>query len=368
MARPLSVAAFVSPHGFGHAARACAVMQALSELEPAARFEVYTLVPEWFFADSLACPFRYHALHTDVGLVQTTALTEDLDATLARLDDFVPFEAGLVDRLARELDGSGCRLVLADISPLGIAVARHARIPVALVENFTWDWIYSAYLATHPAFERAIGALAPLFESADLRVQTEPVCRPATRAATVAPVSRAPRAARARTRHRLGLAPGEPTVLVTMGGVPWEHRALSALAASGDAVFVVPGGSDRLERHGSLVALPHRSGIFHPDLVAAADAVVGKLGYSTLAEAYAAAVPFAYVPRARFRESGPLASFVAGRVGGFALDPVEFESGAWLDAVPALLALPPAAAARGNGAGAAARLLGDLLRSGTRAG
>ena len=47
------LAYFVSPHGFGHAARACAVMQAMRAVWPRVVFEVFTLVPEWFFAESL---------------------------------------------------------------------------------------------------------------------------------------------------------------------------------------------------------------------------------------------------------------------------------------------------------------------------
>ena len=68
------LAYFVSPHGFGHAARACAVMQAVRTAWPDVVFEVFTLVPEWFFAESLGSGFRHHLLRTDVGLVQRTTL------------------------------------------------------------------------------------------------------------------------------------------------------------------------------------------------------------------------------------------------------------------------------------------------------
>jgi hypothetical protein len=35
-----SIAFFISPHGYGHAARACAVMAAMHELNPSIRFEI----------------------------------------------------------------------------------------------------------------------------------------------------------------------------------------------------------------------------------------------------------------------------------------------------------------------------------------
>ena len=363
MACPLTIAVFVSPHGFGHAARACAVMQAIAELEPGVRFEVFTRVPEWFFADSLACPFRYHDVLTDVGLAQRTALEEDPEATLAQLAGFLPFRNEQLEHIAGQLADLGCALVIADISPLGIAAAGTARLPSVLIENFTWDWIYGEYTESHPAFEAPIAALERIFAGADLRVQTEPVCRVAPGAFAVPPVSRTPRTPREEIRRRLELDAGTPVVLVTMGGVPWEHRALSAVEEFAGAAFVVPGTSEEIERRGSLVALPHRSGFFHPDLVRAADAVVGKLGYSTLAETYAAGIPFAYVSRRTFRESATLASFVAERMAGMPLDAEELDLGTWTAVVFRLISLRRVGGARENGSATVARLALGLLHS-----
>ena len=361
MTRALPVAVFVSPHGYGHAARACAVMEALAATQPDVRFDVFTLVPEWFFADSVTCPFSYHPLLTDVGLVQTTPFVEDPDETLRRLDKFLPFGMGQLDSLARVLDGLGCRLVLCDISPLGLATAQHAGIPSVLVENFTWDWIYEPYAESRPPFSRSIAALAELFELATTRIQTEPVCRPHGRFSSVPPVSRSPRTPAPVVRSRLGV-PGDATmVLVTMGGIPWQHASLGLLEQRGDVFFVVPGASNHLERSGSLVALPHRSGFFHPDLVHAADAVVGKLGYSTLAEAYAAGVPFGYVQRPTFRESATLAEFASERMPGLALTAEQFAEGAWLERVPELVTMSKNEGRRSVGAAAAARIVGETL-------
>jgi hypothetical protein len=359
--RAIPVAAFVSPHGFGHAGRACAVMQALHDLEPRTRFEIFTLVPEWFFADSLRCRFSYHPLRTDVGLVQKTPLVEDPGGTLRHLEDFLPFEPGLVASLARILEALDCRIVLSDISPLGIAVARSAGLRSVLVENFTWDWIYEPYSAALPAFSKVIADLSAIFETATLHIQTEPVCRPDERYPRVPPVSRAPRTAPHPARAHLGVPPDVPIVLMTMGGVPWRHASLRRLEETRGTVFVVPGAAERPERRGSLLALPHRSGFFHPDLVNAVDAVVGKLGYSTVAEVYAAGVPFAFTQRETFRESDALAAFARDHMPCLALSAEELAESTWVDRVPELLGMPRSSGARENGAAAAAALLRDAL-------
>ena len=188
------------------------------------------------------------------------------------------------------------------------------------------------------------------------------MCRPDARFPTVPPVNRAPRHDRAAVRERLGLAAAVPFVLVTMGGIPWQPTSLRRLETSRECTFVVPGSGERRRRRGSLLTLPYRSGFFHPDLVHAAAAVVGKLGYSTVAEVRAAGVPFAYVPRPTFRESGVLAAFARDHMGGVALAPEELASGGWIDRVPELLDAAPAPRGAENGAAAAAAIVARALR------
>jgi hypothetical protein len=84
----IHIACFVSSHGFGHAARASAVMNAIYEQWPYVYFEIFTETPEWFFRQSLQAPFACHQVKTDVGLVQTSALRFDLNKTIAALDAF----------------------------------------------------------------------------------------------------------------------------------------------------------------------------------------------------------------------------------------------------------------------------------------
>ena len=74
----------ISAHGFGHAARTAAVIQSLAELTPL-HCMVVSQVPPWFFQSSLPCPFIQYPWPIDVGLVQLSALREDLPATVRAL-------------------------------------------------------------------------------------------------------------------------------------------------------------------------------------------------------------------------------------------------------------------------------------------
>ena len=110
------IAYFISPHGYGHAARAAAVMEAIRELDPTVALDVFTSVPRWFFRDSLSGDFEYHDLLTDIGMVQRTPMEADLPETLRRLNRFLPFRQSRLTDLADRLRKKGCTLVVSDIS------------------------------------------------------------------------------------------------------------------------------------------------------------------------------------------------------------------------------------------------------------
>ena len=356
------IAYFISPHGFGHAARACAVMAALRGRVPEIHFEIFTRVPRWFFQDSVAGSFTYHSLLTDIGLVQETALREDIGRTVESLDRFVPFDARVIEGLAGHVARSRCRLVLCDIAPMGIAVAQAAGVPSVLIENFTWDWIYQAYARADPRIKEHAAYFRYFFRAADYLVQTEPVCLRRAADLRTSPVSRAPRSPRRLTRARLGIPPRAKAVLITMGGIPGEYEFLHRLEAERGVTFVIPGSHASIERRGNLVLLPHHSTYFHPDLVTACDAVVGKLGYSTVAEVYHAGLPLAYVARPHFRESGAVAPFIEAHMQGMEISQAAFQSGEWLNRLPELLARPCIRRREPNGAIQVARFIRTLLK------
>lgn len=337
-------------------------MTALGELLPSAHFEIYSKVPRWFFEDSVAAPFTYHSLLTDLGLVQSTPLREDLGATVRALDDFLPFDPIAIKALAARIEKSQCKLVVCDIAPLGIAVAREAAVPSCLIENFTWDWIYAGYLSEEPRLAGPAAYLKRLFGSADYHVQTEPVCEYRHADLITPPVSRPPKYSRAHTRKNLGISPHTHAVLITMGGIPGRFSSLGKLADTEDFCFIVPGAGHSVHRDGNLILLPHRSHFYHPDLMSASDIVIGKLGYSTVAEAYYARVPFGYVPRARFRESERIAAFVRSQMQGIRITEDEFERGDWVRRLDELAALPRVRRSGPNGAEAVARYLKRLVR------
>ena len=358
MATVKRVAYFVSPHGFGHAARACAVIAATWSRDPKLQVHLFTTVPRWFFEDSLEGPFVVHELDCDVGLVQRSPLVEDLEATVDRLRASPMWRPQAVRSVATALAEVRADLVVADISPLGLAAGRAAGMPTVLVENFTWDWIYEEYPGA-PAELRSLGRkMAAWFDSADMRIQAEPSCREIPGASTVSPVARPPRLGRGELRRALAVPEDDPMVLVSMGGVAWDAGPTASIVVEGGPWIVMPGGTDGApRRRGHLVQLPFHSKFFHPDLVAASDVVVGKLGYSTVAEAFTSGTALAWIGRPRFPESPVLGRWVTENMVAEEMAEDAFDDGSWLEVVGRLLERPRSEAARANGAGEVAEII-----------
>jgi hypothetical protein len=360
--RELHLAYFISPHGFGHAARASAVMAAVHRIAPRVCFEIFTTVPSWFFSVSLSGPYVYHSCVTDVGLVQRNPLDEDLSETVSRLSSFLPFRADTLAGLGESVRSMRCEFVICDISPLGIAVARRIGVPSLLVENFTWDWIYERYTAQAPQMKAFGDYLKGRFEEAAYRLQAEPVCVPARADLVTPPISRVFRVAPEEVRRQLGVDFDAKLVTVTMGGVPGEMEDMGGLEGARNVVFVVPGGSRVARRSKNTILLPRECGFFHPDLIRASDGVVGKIGYSTLAEVYYAGAPFGYFARPAFRESQVLAAFVGNEMQGFEIPDSSYRDGRWVSCIPRLLDLPRMNHEGPTGSVAAARFIVELIR------
>lgn len=356
-----TIALFVSPHGLGHATRAAAVGAAL---EADCSLEIFTRIPRELFAQTLRRPFGHYPEQTDVGLIQASPLEVDLPRSRETLARFLPFDSSMVARLAARVRARECRLILCDIAPLGIAVAQAAGIPSVLIENFTWDWIYRGYTDQAPDLEDAAAYLEEIFAAADYHIQAEPVCRPVAADLTCAPVARRARRARAVVRAELEIPLQARGVVISLGGLDPAEPMWRRLRAVPETWFLVPIAGNEAQRLDRVIFLPES---YHPDLIAASDAVISKVGYSTLAEVYHAGLPFGYIERPGFRESAPLTEFITREMSGLSISTAAFKNGDWVTDLPALCALSHRARTGPNGADQIAAFIRNLLARGPTA-
>jgi len=360
---------YVSGHGFGHAARATQVVNALARLEPAVPVVIRTSVPEWFLRASLQAPAGISACQTDTGVVQHDGLTIDEDETARRAAAFHAGFDALIERERRVLVGLRATIVVGDIPSLSFAAAHAAGVPSVAISNFTWDWIYDGL----PGFDRLAPGVRHQISYANslatlgLRLPFHGGFESMRRVEDVPLIARHATVSRDETRHRLRLSDSRPVVLATFGGhsgaIPLDRAADcgSFLLVATD--FEV--GQDAPVHENLRVVTADeltRTGLSYTDLLAACDVVVTKLGYGIVSECIANNVALLYSPRVRFVEQDVFMREMPAVLRCRMIDQDDLRNGRWAGSIEALLEQPaPASSMRANGADVtAARILEEL--------
>ena len=354
----MNIAYFISSHGFGHASRASAIMEALSFNDPQIHFDIYTGTPEWLFRDAGLKNFTYHPGAVDVGLVQLNPMDHDLPQSVINIRNYLDSIPERSDILAAELKNLKTDIVICDISPLGIITGKKAGLPTYLFENFTWDWLYELYVPQCPDFRELNDRLREIFAQPDFRMQSEPLCDPTPEAdILIPPASRKPHHRAAEFRESLGIPDDHHIGLISMGGIPENLDFAVESSIPDNVTLLLPGTFEKTERYGNKILLPHHSGYYHPDMVHAADFIIGKAGYSTISEVCAAGAAYGFISRDNFRESDVTADFLRKRPNTLEIAQDRFEAFTLDEEIRELLELGKIAPQPVNGSDVAAKFI-----------
>ena len=325
----------VSGHGFGHAVRSAEVMRAILSRAPAARIHVRTTAPAWLFPSDDRVRVSEAAL--DVGVVQAHSLTLDPEATLRAMGTILDRADALLAGEEAFVRAARARAVVGDIPPLAFEAARRAGVPGIAVANFSWDWIYRAYLPAEPRFAPLIDAMSSAYAAATLLLRL-----PFHGDLAVFPVIRdipliARRAARGRDALRRALGIGEgPVALLSFGGFGLAPLPVAAIARAHPGwTFLVPWVPRETGPANLRILDGERAR--HEELVAAADVVVTKPGYGIVAECLANGARVLYTSRGDFPEYPILEAALLRHAHARYVAPEDLLAGRIGDALSALL-------------------------------
>jgi len=297
--------------------------------------------PAWIFTESrpsIACS----TARVDEGVLQHGGLDLDLEGTLAAhesfLDDWVPS----LEREVEFIRDFRPNLVIGDLPPLAFAAAARARVPAIGVANFSWDWILEAYSEREPRFERIVARYAEAYATAEtlFRLPLAGAFDAFPRVVEAPLLVNHTRRTRDECRASLGIPASDTRklVLVSFGGfsagsiTPHRDEDLSNYRFVG----IGPKPEQLHDHDTEWLALPKPSPLPHENLMRACDAILGKPGYSTVAEAIAHDTRFLYLPREGFREVPVLEAGLARYVCSLEMPRNDFEAGRWLPNLDAL--------------------------------
>lgn len=291
---------YITGHGYGHAVRSLQVIQALAAARPALRIHVRTTAPHWLFentTDGLA----YSRQSIDVGIIQRDSLRMELAETLnacRELHDRLP---EIVNRELEFISNNHIRLIIGDTPPLCFEIAARAAISSVSITNFTWDFIYRAYVQEHNGFAPLIDQMTAFYEKTSLALTLPYPCdtRMFRRQEAISWVSRTSLLTRSEARQRFDLPSSATIVLLSFGGLGLDRLPWKTLKQQADYFFITTG--DRQYSDGNVLVLQNTIRHYE-DLVRAVDAVVTKPGYGIVADVLAHRLPILFTDRGQFPE------------------------------------------------------------------
>jgi L-arabinokinase len=343
----MSIAFYISGHGFGHASRSIELINALIERRPGLPVIVRTQAAAWLFTRTAHSSVTLSPVETDTGVVQIDSLRLDAAGTIRRARDFMAFFDQRVDAEVTFLRAHDVSAVVADLPPLGIAAAHAAGLPAIAYGNFTWDWIYAGYEGGD-AVARAIGG-AYARTTLALRLPMWGGFETMTDVRDLPFAARHSKKDSDDTRRALGIPLRDHVVLVSFGGY----------GIAGASKPVIPGYHILWPGDVDEDAM-YEKGYRYEDLVRAVDVVVTKPGYGIISECIANDTALLYTSRGQFREYPVLVQEMPNYLRCQFIEQQDVFSGNWQPSLDRLLAQPsPPVKPRTDGAAIGA---GEILR------
>ncbi|TVU07715.1 hypothetical protein EJB05_41081 [Eragrostis curvula] len=340
--RRLVFAFYLTGHGFGHATRTIEVVRHLI----AAGHEVHvaTAVPEFVFTAEVRSPrLRIRRVLLDCGAVQADPLTVDPLATLEKYREtaVVPRES-ILRAEAEWLSSIKADLVVSDVVPVVCRVAADVGIRSVCIGNFSWDFIYAEYIMGGSHHQSIVWQIAEDYSHCDILLRLPGYSpMPAFRDVIDVPlVVRGFRKSRSEVRKELGIDENAKVLLFNFGGQPagWELKQ----------EWLPDGWICLLEKDA-----------YTPDIMAASDCMLGKIGYGNASEALACKLPFVFVRRDYFNEEPFLRNLLEHYQCSIEMIRRDFLSGHWKPYLLRAVTLQPCYNGPINGGEVVAQILQD---------
>lgn len=357
--RPLVFAYYVTGHGFGHATRVVEVVRNL--INAGNEVHVVTAAPDFVFTTEVQSPRLFlRKVLLDCGAVQADALTVDRLASLEKYSEtaVVPRDSILAAEV-EWLSSIKADLVVSDVVPVACRAAADAGIRSVCVTNFSWDFIYAEYVMAAGIHHRSIvWQIAEDYSHCEFLIRLPGYCpMPAFRDVIDVPlVVRRLHKTREQVRKELGIGEEVKMVILNFGGQPAGWKLKEEYLPSG-WICLVCGASDSQVLPPNFIKLAKDA--YTPDLIAASDCMLGKIGYGTVSEALAFKLPFVFVRRDYFNEEPFLRNMLEQYQSGVEMIRRDLLIGHWAPYLERAITLKPCYEGGINGGEVAARILQD---------
>lgn len=304
----MHLAVAISSHGYGHGAQTATVLTALRTRYPDLRLTLLTGLARTFLESRIPGEFELIDWRGDFGMQMSSALEVDLVRSAA---DYAMFHANWDARLAETivlLERMAPDLLLANVPYLPLAASARIGMPSIALCSLNWADIYRHYFSGRLEFSSILACMLSAYNSAEMFLCPAPsmVMPDMRNVRPIGPLARLGRDCRVALCAQLGVSESQRLVVIAPGGIPL-NLPIHGWPVADDISWIVPDdwAVTRTDMHAFASV-----GMNFTDLLASADAVLGKLGYGTVAECACNGTPLLYMPRPDWPEEDCLAEWL----------------------------------------------------------
>lgn len=285
----------ISSHGFGHTCQTAPVVNALRRRLPDLRVTIRATVPRKLLDARFDGEFTHIPVASDFGMCMASAVEVLAEKSADAYAEFHSDWDVKVQQESAALTAIAPDLILANVPFLTLAGATQAGIPAYAMCSLNWADIYRHYCGHRPESEAIHAQILAAYNSASGFLKTEPSMPmlDINKRYAVGSVALVGRNRREEINKILGLSAHERLVVIAPGGLEMRLPV-----------------NDWPRLPGLRWLVPSEWGITHPDAInlesldmrfidifCSCDALIGKPGYGSFAEAACNAVPMLYVKR-----------------------------------------------------------------------
>ena len=299
---PIRIAYYITAHGYGHGVRSTDIIRAINRLYPNIDVHIITGLPEPFLRSRIAAEnISVRVRDFDVGMVQLDSIRVDVAATLDRaLSLCAARERLLADEIAF-LKEAKIDMVVTDIPSIPLEAAARMGIPRIAVGNFSWDWIYSEFIAGDARWLPVVEMFREQYAQADLllRLPFHDEMDAFPKKENIPLVARPGRPCRDKIAGLTGCDPQKKWAMLSFTTLDLSKAALTRIERNEDCEFLTVLPLQWRRRNIHAVA---REQVSFSDALASVDVVISKPGFGVLSDCVVNNKPLIYADRANFRE------------------------------------------------------------------
>ncbi len=328
----------LSAHGFGHTAQTAPVVNELRRRIPDLRLTLCSTVPPVLLRARFEGEFNHIPGNSDIGMVMSSALDVKVEESAEAYAQFHRHWESKIQQEARLLAGLAPDLLLSNVAYLPLAGAAAAGIPAAAMCSLNWADIYLHYCAHRPEAAAIHRGIVEAYNSAAGFLQTEPAMpmQDIAKCRRIGPVARIGYDRRLEIRKRLALSDKARLVLIAPGGIALR-LPVEQWPCYPHIYWIVQ--SDWNVNHPHAIVLEQLHMHF-TEVLRSCDALIGKPGYGSFAEAACNGTPLLYVKRNDWPEEPCLVEWLNRRGRCLEINRERLEQGEVLERLETLWAMP----------------------------